>query len=64
MKDRTRPWAIGVFVNPEYRRQGIGTQLVERLGGIDSQTSYYPGIKGSDLFYYRLEQDFNASEVS
>jgi len=51
------PWLAGVFVAPEYRKQGIGAALVKRVVldawslGIDRLYLYTPN---SEQFYFHL----------
>ena len=46
--------SIGVYVKPEYRRQGYGTQLVEMLGGIQDR-QWWTGEEGSGEFWLCLK---------
>ena len=51
------PWLAGVFVAPEYRRQGIGAQLVRRImaqaGKLNVSVLYLYTVH-SELFYSSL----------
>jgi N-acetylglutamate synthase-like GNAT family acetyltransferase len=51
------PWLAGVFVAPEYRRRGVGAELVRRVmteAGVQKVQTLYLYTVHSEAFYANL----------